>query len=27
VATDERTAMSYLTKPILDQFSKTFREQ
>jgi membrane fusion protein, type I secretion system len=27
VATEERTALSYLTKPILDQFSKTFREQ
>jgi multidrug efflux pump subunit AcrA (membrane-fusion protein) len=27
VTTEERTAISYLSKPIIDQFSKTFREQ
>ena len=27
VSTEERTALSYLSKPILDQFNRAFREQ
>jgi HlyD family secretion protein len=27
VSTEERTAISYLSKPFIDQFSKAFREE
>jgi HlyD family secretion protein len=27
VATDERTALSYLVKPVTDQFARAFRER
>ena len=27
VSTDQRTAMSYLAKPLVDQFNRAFREQ